>query len=316
VTVIEVAIGSGGARDVPGGGRGVPRGGGVGDSRNGCRGAAGAARAVAAGGAGLGGAQPPGAAGDRAAAAGGRRAAVRRVAGTGEVAGRYRAAAAEAALRGEGLRARRKPAIGRLNRWSAVCREAIDGGLGVVGGGQTVAAGGFGPGVSHELGDQDEVVAVADEPGAEGVAQYGCLAPGLPCLVAAGAGPDGNGRGRWSRPASIRSLIVTRPIVPAAFRKLDAIAVLTGPLLPAPRLQRAEDVGEPEPDEADVPLLQRAQHEFFLPIHRYHPRRPCSARLRRRGFSRPARLGRAARRRSASGPWQPGWSSRTGLAPR
>jgi hypothetical protein len=103
----------------------------------------------------------------------------------------------------------------------------------------------------------------------------GCLAPGLPCLVAAGAGPDGNGRGRWSRPASIRSPIVTRPIVPATFGKLDAIAVLTGPLLPAPRLQRAEDVGEPEPDEADVPHLQRAQHEFFLPIHGYHPRRPC-----------------------------------------
>ena len=40
------------------------------------------------------------------------------------------AAAAEAALRGEGLWARRKPAIGRLNRWLAVCREAIDGGLG------------------------------------------------------------------------------------------------------------------------------------------------------------------------------------------
>jgi integrase len=35
------------------------------------------------------------------------------------------------------------------------------------------------------------------------------------------------------RPASIRSLIVTRPIVPAAFRKPDAIAVLTGPLSPA-----------------------------------------------------------------------------------
>jgi hypothetical protein len=195
--------------------------------------------------------------------------------GTGEVAGRYRAAAAEAALRGEGLRVRWKPAIGRLNRWSAVCGEAIDGGLGVVGGGQTVAAGGFGPGVSHELGDQDEVVAVADEPGAEGVAQYGVPGPRSPVSRGGWSRPDGNGRGRWSRPASIRSLIVTRPIVPAAFRKLDAIAVLTGPLLPAPRLQRAEDVGEPEPDEADVPLLQRAQHEFFLPIHGYHPRRPC-----------------------------------------
>ena len=35
------------------------------------------------------------------------------------------------------------------------------------------------------------------------------------------------------RPAAIRSLIVTRPTLPAVFRKLDAIAVLTGPLLPA-----------------------------------------------------------------------------------
>ncbi len=39
------------------------------------------------------------------------------------------------------------------------------------------------------------------------------------------------------------------------------------------RLQRAEHVGEPEPDEPDVPLLQRAQHELFLPVHGYHPRR-------------------------------------------
>ncbi len=39
------------------------------------------------------------------------------------------------------------------------------------------------------------------------------------------------------------------------------------------RLQRAEHVGEPEPDEPDVPLLQRAQHELFLPVHGYHLRR-------------------------------------------
>ena len=38
-------------------------------------------------------------------------------------------------------------------------------------------------------------------------------------------------------------------------------------------LERAEHVGEPEPDETDVPLLERAQHEFFLPIHGYHLRR-------------------------------------------
>jgi len=34
------------------------------------------------------------------------------------------------------------------------------------------------------------------------------------------------------RPASIRSLIVTRPALPAVFRKLDAVAVLTALLLP------------------------------------------------------------------------------------
>jgi hypothetical protein len=38
-------------------------------------------------------------------------------------------------------------------------------------------------------------------------------------------------------------------------------------------LERAEHVGEPEPDKANVPLLERAQHEFFLPVHGYHLRR-------------------------------------------
>ncbi len=33
------------------------------------------------------------------------------------------------------------------------------------------------------------------------------------------------------------------------------------------RLQRAEDVGEPEPDEADLALLERAQYEFLLAVH-------------------------------------------------
>ena len=37
---------------------------------------------------------------------------------------------------------------------------------------------------------------------------------------------------RSRRPSSIRSPIVTRPTLPAAFRKLDAVAVLTDPLLP------------------------------------------------------------------------------------
>ena len=32
-------------------------------------------------------------------------------------------------------------------------------------------------------------------------------------------------------------------------------------------LEVSEHVGEPQPDEADVAFLQRAQHEFLLPIH-------------------------------------------------
>ena len=42
-------------------------------------------------------------------------------------------------------------------------------------------------------------------------------------------------------PASIRSLIVTRPTLPAVFRKLDAIAVLTARLLPVPLLRLHAD---------------------------------------------------------------------------
>ena len=38
-------------------------------------------------------------------------------------------------------------------------------------------------------------------------------------------------------------------------------------------LERAEHVSEPEPDEANVPLFKRAQHEFFLPVHGYHLKR-------------------------------------------
>ena len=33
------------------------------------------------------------------------------------------------------------------------------------------------------------------------------------------------------------------------------------------RLEVSEHVGEPQPDEADVAFLQRAQHEFLLAIH-------------------------------------------------
>ena len=38
-------------------------------------------------------------------------------------------------------------------------------------------------------------------------------------------------------------------------------------------LKRAEHVGKPEPDKANVPLFERAQHEFFLPVHGYHLKR-------------------------------------------
>jgi hypothetical protein len=33
------------------------------------------------------------------------------------------------------------------------------------------------------------------------------------------------------------------------------------------RLQVSEDVGEPQPDEADIAFLQRAQHKFLLAVH-------------------------------------------------
>jgi hypothetical protein len=33
------------------------------------------------------------------------------------------------------------------------------------------------------------------------------------------------------------------------------------------RLEVAEHVGEPQPDEPDIAFLQRAQHEFLLAVH-------------------------------------------------
>src|SRR5262249_22070262 len=33
------------------------------------------------------------------------------------------------------------------------------------------------------------------------------------------------------------------------------------------RLQEAEHVREPQPDETDVTLLKRPEHELFLPVH-------------------------------------------------
>jgi hypothetical protein len=58
-----------------------------------------------------------------------------------------------------------------VNLLSAVGEEAVDGGFAVGVGGQAVRPGGFEPRMSHEFGDQDEVVAFADQAGAEGVAQ-------------------------------------------------------------------------------------------------------------------------------------------------
>jgi len=57
-----------------------------------------------------------------------------------------------------------------FKRGSAVGREAVDGTLAVFSGGQAVGPGGFDTSVTHELGDQDEVVAVADESCSECVA--------------------------------------------------------------------------------------------------------------------------------------------------
>jgi hypothetical protein len=36
------------------------------------------------------------------------------------------------------------------------------------------------------------------------------------------------------------------------------------------RLEHSEHVREPEPDETNITLFERAEHEFFLPIHGYH----------------------------------------------
>jgi hypothetical protein len=122
---------------------------------------------------------------------------------------------------------RRKPAIGRLNRWSAVCGEAVYGGLGVVGGGQAVAAGGFGPGVSHELGDQDEVVAAA-ETGRERITNH------AEYLSRSGA-PGGYSRGWWLpvRICPAVSQVQARSVC------RSAAAMRGGPVRGAPARRRA-----------------------------------------------------------------------------
>ncbi len=54
-------------------------------------------------------------------------------------------------------------------------------------------------------------------------------------------------------------------------RAVEADALLEGALefggRDRDRLEVAEHVGEPQPDESDVPFLQRAQHEFLLAVH-------------------------------------------------
>ena len=57
-------------------------------------------------------------------------------------------------------------------------------------------------------------------------------------------------------------------------RAVEADALLEGGLQLGRRhrdaLERAEHVGEPQPDETDVALLERAKHELLLSVH-VHP---------------------------------------------
>ena len=61
---------------------------------------------------------------------------------------------------------------------------------------------------------------------------------------------------RSRRAASILSLLVTRPIVQAAFRKLGAVAVLTGLLLPRPSVP-------PKGRGGSLPVMWHSQHAGF-----------------------------------------------------
>jgi hypothetical protein len=65
----------------------------------------------------------------------------------------------------------------------------------------------------------------------------------------------------------LRPCFTGRPIVPAAFRKLDAVAVLTGPLLPAPlpaagrlRRRRARRRAPHRSSVTEGPRSARTQH--------------------------------------------------------
>jgi hypothetical protein len=61
------------------------------------------------------------------------------------------------------------------------------------------------------------------------------------------------------------------PGKPLDGRSVEADAFLEGALEfgrgDRDRLEETEHVGKPQPDEPDIPFLQRAEHEFLLSIH-------------------------------------------------
>ena len=86
-----------------------------------------------------------------------------------------------------------------------------------------------------------------------------------PALVVHGSTWNVDGSGRATMSASETR---AKPSIDGA---VEADALLEGALQfggrDRHRLEVSEHVGEPQPDEADVAFLQRAQHEFLLPIH-------------------------------------------------
>ncbi len=51
------------------------------------------------------------------------------------------------------------------------------------------------------------------------------------------------------------------------------------------RLEETEHVGKPQPDESDVPFLQRAKHEFLLSIHTWNSMHAALNLCYRRGLT-------------------------------
>ena len=76
-------------------------------------------------------------------------------------------------------------------------------------------------------------------------------------------------------------------------RAVEADALLEGALelgrRHRHRLEVAQHVGEPQPHEADVTLLERPQHEVFLLAHVPIMSQACFRRVTQRGRTRPAR---------------------------